>query len=337
MERFSIQSFTQKRQERQEDKKLSELTGRDQKYLVVVNPVSRGGKALKEGVWLLKHLGRLGIEHEAFITENPGHAENIVKRWVERVDVVVAVGGDGTINEVVNGIKAVPDECQKTLAVFPAGTADDYCHNVGIQRDRQKALEVLLTRNDRRIDLIRINDRFAIVQVGVGVDAEIAYNTLRHKSIRIPAYFMAGIKIVCVERFKNSIRNLHIESENGVYDDVFLLAVFGNAPLYARYVWWMPEARMDDGILNMSALEPMSPIPAWQLFFRCFKKDYRSEKILYDASRHFKIELVEESFVQIDGEVYKYAAGEELNVSVVDKAITVRVPVELPEYAPFST
>ncbi|MBK5092730.1 MAG: acylglycerol kinase family protein [Actinobacteria bacterium] len=160
MERFTQESVKRPMKE-------EEAEGRRQKYLVVINPVSRGGKAIKEGLWLLKQMGRLGINHETFITENPGHAEDIVKRWVEQVDVVVAVGGDGTVNEILNGMMSSKG-CEKTLAVFPAGTADEYCHNVGVPRDRNRALDILLTDNSRRIDLIKWNDRYAIVQVGVG-------------------------------------------------------------------------------------------------------------------------------------------------------------------------
>lgn len=328
MERFTRETFKENGEGPQKE------AGRRQRYLVVVNPISRGGKALKEGVWLLKHLSRLGIRHEAFFTESPGHAEKIVARWAEKADVVVAVGGDGTVNEVVNGMKAVPD-CEKTLAVFPAGTADDYCHNVGIPRDRDKALDILLTANDRHIDLIRLNDRYAVVTVGIGVDAEIAYNALRHKKVKIPAYFATGLRIVFKERFRNSIRDLRIKSDTRAYDGKFLVAVFGNAPLYGRYVYWMPEAKMDDGILNMSALRPMSPVPAWVLFIRCFNKDYRSEKIIYDASEKFVIDLVEESFLQVDGEVYKYNSGERLEISAVPGGLEVRVPVEQEEKPPF--
>lgn len=319
MERFTLESLRGPRPERGEGPAYR------QKYLVVVNPVSRGGKALREGTWLIKQFRRLGIRHEAFFTENPGHAQRIVKRWMEQVEVVLAVGGDGTVNEVVNGMMTNPD-CDKTLAIFPAGTADDCCHNVGIPRDRSRALEILLTDHSRTIDLLKYNDRYAVVQIGVGVDAEVAYHTLRHKKIRIPAYFSAGIRIVFIERFRNSPRLLHIESDSAVYDGKFLIAVFGNAPLYGRYVYWMPDAQMNDGILNMSALRPMSPLPAWLLFMKCFKPGYHSEQVIYDSSGEFHVELKEDSFLQVDGEVYKYGSGEKLHLSVERNAIRVRVP-----------
>ncbi|MHB8893650.1 MAG: diacylglycerol/lipid kinase family protein [Candidatus Geothermincolia bacterium] len=321
MERFTQASF------KKGTEGLGELTGRHQTYLVICNPVSRGGKALKEAVWLLKHLSRLGVHHEAFFTDYPGHARNIVKRWLDRVDVVVAVGGDGTVNEVVNGMMDVAGQ-DKTFAVFPAGTADDFCHNVGIGRDRAFALQVLLTDHNRRMDLIKYNDNYAAVTVGLGVDAEIAYRTLSHKRVRIPAYFAVGVRIVFKERFRNSTRLVRIESDNGVIDGRFLITVFGNAPLFARYVWWMPDAIMDDGLINMSALRPMPPARAWYLLMRCTNRDYRSAKVIKDASSRFSVTLHEETYVQVDGEVYKYNAGDALELSVAPKALKVRVPEE---------
>ena len=324
MQRYTQASF------KKEIEELGEFTARNQSYLVICNPVSRGGKAMKEAVWLLKNMSRLGVRHEAFFTDYPGHARKIIKRWLDRVDVVVAVGGDGTVNEVVNGMMDVPGQ-EKTLAVFPAGTADDFCHNVGIGRERAHALKVLLTDTSRRMDLIKCNDSYAAVTVGMGVDAEIAYQTLSHKRVGIPAYVAVGLRVVFKERFRNSTRLVSIESDDGNYDGRFLIAVFGNAPLFARYVWWMPEARMDDGIINMSALRPLSPIPAWYLLMRSMNRDFRSDKVMKKASARFKITLLEDTFIQIDGEVYKYNAGEVLNLSVEPKALNVRVP-QNPEF-----
>lgn len=324
MERFTQASL------RSEPVRPAELSGLNQTYLVICNPVSRGGKAMNEAVWLLKHLRRLGVKHEAFFTDYPGHAKNIVMRWTERVDVVVAVGGDGTVNEVVNGMMAFPD-LDKTLAVFPAGTADDFCHNLGIERDRAVALGVLLTDHNRRIDLIKYNDKYAAVTLGVGVDAEIAYRTLSHKRIRIAAYFAVGIRIVFRERMRNSPRRMRIETDTGVIEDRFLIAVFGNAPLYGRYVWWLPDALMDDGVMNMSALRPLPPARAWYLLMRHFNKDFRSDKVIRNTSTKYKVHLLEDSFIQVDGEVYKYDAGEVLDLSVAHKALNVRVPAH-PEH-----
>jgi diacylglycerol kinase (ATP) len=319
VERYTQATF------KKEAEQFGDVKARAQTYLVICNPVSRGGKAMREAVWLLKNLSRLGVRHEAFFTDYPGHARKIVKRWLDRVDVVVAVGGDGTVNEVVNGMMDV-DGQDKTLAVFPAGTADDFCHNIGIGRERMDALRTLLTDNSHRMDLIKYNDSYAAVTVGIGVDAEIAYKTLSHKRVRIPAYVAVGLRVVFKERFKNSTRLVTIESDSGTHDGRFLITVFGNAPLYARYVWWMPEAKMDDGLLNMSALRPLPPARAWYLLMRCTNRDFRSDKVVMDASSRFKVVLQEESYVQVDGEVYKYNAGDTLDMAAVKQVLSVRVP-----------
>jgi diacylglycerol kinase (ATP) len=327
VERFTQASF------RKLPEGLESAPGLGQKYLIVVNPVSRGGRATKEGAWLIRRLVRLGVWHEAFFTDYPGHAQSIVESLVDQVDVVVAVGGDGTINEVINGMMASSGG-GKTLAVFPAGTADDFCHNVGIPRDRSKALEILLSDGARRIDLLKYNQKYAAVTLGVGIDAEIAYLTLSNKRIRIPAYFAVGIRIVFKERMRKSPRLMRIVTDEGeVFEDRYLIAVFGNAPLYGRYVYFMPDALMDDGVLNMSALRPMAPIPAWYLLMRSFSRDYRTDKVLRVASRGFSVELKEESYLQVDGEVYKYQAGQKVDISVAGRALNVRLPTKMPENA----
>jgi hypothetical protein len=71
LERFTQADF------KKEPIELGELSALNQTYLVICNPVSRGGRAMKEAVWLLKHLSRLGVRHEAFFTDYPGHAKNI--------------------------------------------------------------------------------------------------------------------------------------------------------------------------------------------------------------------------------------------------------------------
>ena len=300
---------------------------KEERFLVVVNPVSRAGKARGEGIWLLKKLARLGVNHEAFFTESPGHAESIVKGWVDKVDTVVSVGGDGTLNEVVNGM-VKGGGLDKALAVFPAGTADDFAHNMGIPLKRKGALETVLGGTYRVVDLIRYNDNYAAVDLGVGVDAEIAYKTLEHKKTKIPAYFIMGFKVSVIEGTKSSSKLMHIESSNGVYDGRFLIAAFGNGSIYARYVRFWPGAQMDDGILNMTLVRPTNPIRAWYILSRAMAggKHLTSPKVVTDKGSEFTLELKEDAFVQVDGEPMIWREGKVINISAVSRCLTVKVP-----------
>lgn len=296
---------------------------RDDRYLVVVNPVGRGGHAQRQGIWLLNKFRRMGIQHEALFTEKAGHAKELVANWVDKVEVVVAVGGDGTVNEVINGIMN-SGQPGRRLAVFPSGTADDFARNMKIPRDRDEALKVILGDSEKTIDLMRVNDRYAGVTVGVGLDAEIAYRSYESKHLRLLAYWYHGISMLF-----NPIPHSRVRITIGdeVLEEDFLLVVAGNAGSYGRYVHMMPDAEMDDGEMNLAVFEQMGKPKILLLFGLSMvgKHTWASQFDEYEA-RKVTIECLEEVYAQFDGEAQMFPAGEVLKMSVEPKALGVRVP-----------
>jgi diacylglycerol kinase (ATP) len=295
----------------------------EERYLVVVNPVGRGGYAQRQGIWLLNKFRRMGIEHEALFTEKAGHAQELIADWSEPVDVIVAVGGDGTINEVINGIMSSGQRSRK-LAVFPSGTADDFARNMKIPRDRDEALKVVLGEYEKTIDLMRVNERYAAVTVGMGLDAEIAHRAYRSKRLRLLAYWYQGLGML----FKPLPRfNLSIDVGEEHLEDEYLLVVAGNAGSYGRYLKMMPEASMDDGELNMAAFFPMNKLKALFMFvlLTIGRHTWSGDFSQYSA-REISIECLDDVFAQFDGEVVVFQKGERLGMKVEPRAISVRVP-----------
>ncbi|HEY5493217.1 MAG TPA: YegS/Rv2252/BmrU family lipid kinase [Candidatus Anoxymicrobiaceae bacterium] len=295
----------------------------EEKYLVVVNPVGRGGHALRQGVWLINKFRRMGIEHEALFTEKAGHAQELVAKWVDIVDVVVAVGGDGTVNEVVNGIMNSEQKGRK-LAVFPSGTADDFARNMRIPRDRDDALKVLVGDNERTIDLMDVSGRYASVTVGIGLDAEIAYRSYESKHLRLLAYWWHGLAML----FKPiPVSKLAIDAGGERYEGEFLLVITGNAGSYGRYMKMMPRASMDDGALDMAMFLPMNRFKALTLFgLSTMGKHTWAREMTEHTGQHMTIECLDDVYAQFDGEVVIFPRGEILDMRVVPNAIKVRVP-----------
>jgi diacylglycerol kinase (ATP) len=295
----------------------------DERYLVVVNPVGRGGHAQRQGIWLLNKLRRMGIEHEALFTEKAGHASELVANWIDVVDVVVAVGGDGTVNEVINGIMNSREPGRK-LAVFPSGTADDFARNMNIPRDRDEALKVLVGDGERTIDLMRVNERYAGVTVGIGLDAEIAYRSYESKHLRLLAYWYHGLSML----FKPIPRSrLRITIGDEVLEQDYLLVVAGNAGSYGRYMKMMPDAEMDDGEIDLVTFELMNKAKALLLFGLSMagRHTWARQMEAYEAKR-LTIECLDDVYAQFDGEASVFPRGEVLNMSVEPQAIRVRVP-----------
>jgi YegS/Rv2252/BmrU family lipid kinase len=296
---------------------------RDERYLVVVNPVGRGGHAQRQGIWLLQKFRRMGIEHEALFTEKAGHAQELVSNWAHPVDVVVAVGGDGTVNEVINGIMGSRD-ADRTLAVFPSGTADDFARNMKIPRDRDEALKTLLSARERTIDLMRVNDRYAGVTVGIGLDAEIAYRSYGSKHLRLLAYWYHGLSML----FKPIPRSpLAITIGGERMENDYLLAVAGNAGSYGRYVKMLPQASMDDGIIDLATFDIMNRWKVLLLFgMSTMGKHTWAKQMNQYSARELEMECLGEVYAQFDGEVVIFPKGQVLRMTVKPRALRVKAP-----------
>jgi len=300
----------------------------ERRYLVIVNPISRGGKAQDRGIWLLNSLKRMGVDYEALFTERAGHAEEMVIKWAEDFDVIVSVSGDGTTNEIINGIMKVPSADLK-LAMFPAGTADDFACNMGYDpKDKEEALEAILGDTYRTIDLIRYDDRYAAVSFGLGIDSEIASGAYKWKRFRIPAYFYSGLKKCFFNRRKRYL--VHFDYEGQTFDGWVLISILCNAPLFGRYIKIHPEARMNDGILGLTIGKEMPNVYGLVLFaFACLGGRHGfSRKVSYHQVRNMRVECKTDTYAQIDGEVFRFKAGRVINLSVVPQALKVLVPPE---------
>ncbi|MEW6555640.1 MAG: diacylglycerol kinase family protein [Actinomycetota bacterium] len=303
-------------------------TGEDRRYLVIVNPVSRGGKAQEEGIWLLNRLKKAGVDYEFLFTERAGHAEEMVVKWAEDFDVVVSVSGDGTTNEIINGIMKVP-WAELKLAMFPAGTADDFACNMGYNRkDKEQALRTILGDSCRTIDLIRYDDRYAAVTWGLGVDSEIADGAYKWKRFRIPAYFYSGLrKCFFEERKKYHVR---FDYEGQTFEGNVLISILCNAPVFGRYIRINPNARMNDGLLDLTVGREMPNLYGLVLFgFACMGGRHGfSSLVSYHQVREMRVECKSDTYAQIDGEVFKFEAGKIINLSMVPQALKVLVPAE---------
>jgi diacylglycerol kinase (ATP) len=295
-----------------------------ERYLVVVNPVGRGGLAMKQGVWLLNKFRKMGIQHEALFTEKAGHARDLVANWADNVDVVVAVGGDGTVNEVINGIMDSGRK-ERGLAVFPSGTADDFARNMNIPRDKDDALKVMLGEYDKTIDLMLVNDRYAGVTVGIGLDAEIAYRSYGSKHLRMLAYWYHGLSMLLrpmpVYKLAIDVLDQHFEGD-------FEMVIAGNASTYGRYLKILPEARMDDGVIDLGMFRPMRRMKTLFQFSLLLAGKHNAKEFTKFTTSSMVIEVIEDVYAQFDGEAQVFEKGQRLEMSIKPEAIRVRVPRE---------
>ena len=141
-----------------------------QRAVIALNPVSRNSPPASRLEEAAKAFQAEGWQIDVHVTQAPGHATQIAREAAEAgYDVVFSCGGDGTINEVVNGIACT----QTALGVLRGGMGDVFGREVGISRAPEEALKVLRDGERRRFDIVKANERYFLLIAGIGFDAEV--------------------------------------------------------------------------------------------------------------------------------------------------------------------
>ncbi len=192
---------------------------------------------------------RASLEEDAevrvAVTSRPLEAVTLAREAVgEGAGLIVAIGGDGTINEVINGMAGRP----AVLGVIPAGLSNVLARELGIPSNLIGALAIIKAGHLRRIDLGSANGRFFSLMVGVGIDAEAVrtVNPTLKKFLKRYSYHLAGFKSLL--HFRTTAFPITID---GKEEESGYAAVISNARYYGGPHQINPEARIDDGLLHL--------------------------------------------------------------------------------------
>ena len=226
---------------------------------MIVNPVSGAGHASIIGEKAAALLNKLNVAFTLRITEAIGHATELARHAAERGDkTVIAVGGDGTVNEVAAGL----NKTETALGIIPAGNGNDFAKALDIPKSWDDALRYLLKHAPRRVDTGRANDRFFINICGTGFDVMVLENMLKakeHMHGKLP--YLYGI-FVTLTRFKSP--HMRIETDEGVTIDKpcahFSIA---NGQYFGSGIRIMPRSKVNDGVFDILVINKLS---RWKIF-----------------------------------------------------------------------
>lgn len=219
------------------------------KTALIVNPVASRTPAAKKLRRAEAELARRGFLTTVYPTSGPLEATALARRAVgEGSGLVISIGGDGTLNEVINGIAGNPVR----LGIIPAGLSNVLARELEIPEDFDRALEVILAGRVRRIDLGLVNDRYFSIMVSVGLDAEAVriVNPTAKRFLRRYAYHLAGFQALAFFRPGPFALILDGEEELAGW-----AAVISNSRFYGGPHQITPAARSDDGLLHCCVFE----------------------------------------------------------------------------------
>ena len=209
--------------------------------LVVANPISgrgQGGKAADE---LSEGLRRRGVAAETFRTTARGDAFTRLRSLEPEVDLVVAVGGDGTLREVIEGLV----DPEIPIGILPFGTANVMASELGIPRDVHHNLEILFRKRVRAIDVARVNGHLSCLVTGIGIDALTIREIEAHRTGPITKWSYVEAVLRALARYRPP--RLTVELDGEELDGAYGFLLVSNMVSYAGLLHLAEDARIDDG------------------------------------------------------------------------------------------
>jgi diacylglycerol kinase (ATP) len=252
------------------------------------------------------------------LTEHPRHATELARRALdEGCSLVVAVGGDGTLNEVAAGLVGSP----VTLGLVPCGSGNGLGRHLGIPSPGRGAFRTLLNGRPRLIDTGTVNGIPFVNVMGLGFDAEISARFNRLSRRGLAAYALTAFR--AFRGFQPVACTIH-SGPTTLPTPAFLLAV-ANSDQYGNDCFIAPGARVDDGRLDLTVLTRVSFWNALPLAARLFAgRIDGSRSVLRLSGARFVIERDGPGVIHTDGEVHE--AGATLTVEVLPRSLKVLVP-----------
>ena len=268
-------------------------------YKLIVNPIAGGGRAKALLPKIENRLKEAGVEFDLYTTSGPQDAiEAAAKAAADGFDIVVAVGGDGTVNEVLNGIVGT----NAVLAAVHGGKGNDFATAVNMPRDPDAVCETLLKADIRAIDLGKVLDRYFINSVGVGFDAAVAQRVnlgvrpFKGTSAYIYVFFMMVTSYKTVE--------MEIDLGDGPVKGKPLLVAVGIGQAYGGGMKVLPDAVLDDGLFDVCIMEDMNRLSLIYHFPKVFNGTLKNlEQAGMHRTSEVKLSLSEIRPLHLEGEI----------------------------------
>jgi diacylglycerol kinase (ATP) len=303
------------------------LTG---KTKIIVNPAAARGQARQKAGAILSLLTDKGLDFDVDHTSRRGEAIDLSRSAAEAgYETVVSLGGDGTGQEVINGLmqarKAGP---AGVLGILPVGSGNDFAYGLGVPLDVETAVEHLAAGQTRLIDVGFVHvdgvpDRYFGNGVGIGFDAQVAVESARVRRLRgFAMYFWALLRTLV---FHYRVPTLTIDDGRRVYTQRALLISISNGRRYAGGFLLAPQAVMDDGLFDVCLADGMTRPRILSFLPKAMQGTHIHEpEVTMGHATRVAVSSEDDLVAHVDGEILCTAAHR-LEVEIIPHSLRVIV------------
>ncbi len=299
------------------------MEDRRKHIMAIINPVSGNGSKEK-----IPRLIDTVVDHDRYdvsiiMTEYPDHARELTAQAVtDGFDIVVAIGGDGTVNEVGSALVGT----STALAIVPSGSGNGLARHLRISMNASRALQLLNDGVIGQFDYCRVNDKPFFCTCGMGFDATVSYK-FSNEGTR---GFITYIKTALAEYIKYKPQHYKIDIDGQQMEEQAFVIACCNAAQYGNNAYIAPRATMQDGLIDVTVMHPFniaeSPLIGARLFLRQLGHDHH---VSIYRGKHVIINRDHDEIIHVDGDPMMMPAR--VVIENVSKGIRILVPRSLPD------
>jgi len=287
-----------------------------QKTLLIFNPMADRGRSGQQASDLRAMVDEMGgADWQG--TEYPAQATEIAAQAaLEGYHTIVALGGDGTVHEIVNGLMKIEAAHRPRLGIVPIGSGNDFAGGAGITMNNpQEAIKRVFTGTPKPVDIARIQDGMGRTEyfdntLGIGFDAAI---NIRSRSIQSLQGFMMYLTATLLTIARDfAAPHMKVTYDGGALDQPIMMLTVGNGPREGGGFMTTPDSKVDDGLLDFVYVEQVSKLRMLQLVPKFMKgvqakekevKILRTTHLVVDADRALPIHADGELFAPYEADV----------------------------------
>ena len=291
------------------------------KIVAIINPISGVGSKDKIPEMIRKRCKEKGIALTVVKTKYAGHAAEMTQKAVtDKAGCVIAVGGDGTVNEVARNLI----HSDVVLGIIPSGSGNGLARELHIPMDVRSAIDVIFTNHISTIDACKANGHTFFCTCGVGFDAVVSAEFAKEKRRGQLTYLKEIIENYL--DYRPEKYELHI-NDNTIHEKAFLITC-ANASQYGNNAFIAPNADINDGKMDVTILSPFNVLDIGPLTIQLFTKTIdKNSKIKTFRTKEARIVRQKAGVMHIDGD--PVMASKDIELSVINSALHVLTPVNI--------
>jgi len=276
--------------------------------IIIANKKARWGLSRSRVRLAEAFLRKHKFAFSLFTTDYPGHAREIAAQAaIQKVDTIVVLGGDGTLNEVINGVLATESSKIPRIGIIPSGSSNDFSKSLGLHQRLHKACRTIINGKTKYVDVGQAGGHYFCMASSVGLFAAVCAESYRMKGLNGAIRYIAAA--LCVIRKMSSGWEMNIKTDERVFSGTYGVLLVSNTSRYGG-LFFTPEARPDDGLFDCLLIEMPKKLEALSLIPVTLRKALTShKKVTMFRAKSLSVSLTPSAPLSNDGEVYPNLFG----------------------------